>query len=99
MSKDYMVLIVQPDNGDIDGASAKLFMRFTEPPDDDFLKRLAATVPGKRVYTLSGASTWYEVGQGFAEPPPPVFQHHPVRSAVAAMIAGAVITAAILVLA
>lgn len=98
MSKEYMVLIVQPDNGDIDGASAKVFMRFTEPPDDDFLKRLAASVPGKRVYCLSGASTWCEVA-GPTDPPPPVFQHHPVRSAVVGMIVAAVISTAILVLA
>lgn len=62
MSKEYMVLIVEPDaGGDIDGMAAEVFMRFTEAPDDDFLKRLAANVPGKRVYSLIGASTWHEV--------------------------------------
>lgn len=46
---------------DIDGQSAKVFMRFTEEPDESFLKRLAIANPGKRVYCLSGASTWHSI--------------------------------------
>lgn len=60
MSMEYMVLIVDaPDDNDVDGASAEVFMRFTERPDDDFLGRLARENPNKRVYCLSGASSWW----------------------------------------
>ena len=61
MSRSYMVLFVSPDqDGSVDGMEAEVFMRFTEPPTDEFLKRLADEQPGVRVYSLMGASTWHE---------------------------------------
>lgn len=61
MSRECIVVIVQPDErGNVDGAPAEVFMRFTEEPDADFLQRIATSQPGKRVYCLMGASTWYE---------------------------------------
>lgn len=60
MSKSYVVVFVEPDDlGGIDGASAEVFMRFTEKPTDEFLSRLAATRPTERVYCLLGADTWH----------------------------------------
>lgn len=63
MSKSWMVLIVpEPKDDfvlDVDGSSAEIFMRFTEEPDLEFLSRLAKQRPGKRVYSLLGASTWH----------------------------------------
>jgi len=61
MSREYMVVIVQPNqDSTVDGASAEVFDRFTEAPDADFLERLAESRPSERVYCLMGASTWYE---------------------------------------
>lgn len=62
MSREYMVLIADEPNGhvDVQGVSATIFMRFTEPPPEDFLERLAAANKGKRVYCLLGASTWHK---------------------------------------
>lgn len=63
MSQEYMVLLVKKPKNDtlsIDDQPAKVFMRFTEPPDDDFLNRLALANPRHRVYCLMGASTWHE---------------------------------------
>ena len=61
MSQEYMVVIVTPnDDSSVDGASAEVLMRFTEPPGDDFLQRLAESRPGERVFCLMGASTWHE---------------------------------------
>lgn len=45
--------------GNIDDQPAHVFMRFTEQPNDEFLSRLARANPGRRVYCLMGASTWY----------------------------------------
>jgi len=62
MSREYMVLIVpepSEDAIDIDDSPARIFMRFTEAPNDDFLGRLAAAHPGHRVYCLMGASSWH----------------------------------------
>lgn len=62
MSKDVVVMLVDDpgeDETNIDGQSATVFMRFYEPCTDDFLKRIANENPGKRVYQLSGASTWH----------------------------------------
>ena len=61
MSKEFMVLIVpEPDEmSDVDHSSARIFMRFTERPSDDFLRQLADGHPGQRVYCLTGASSWY----------------------------------------
>lgn len=62
MSREYIVLMVDikdEESGDIDGAYAKVFMRFTEEPDGPFLQRLAESYPGKRIYSLMGASSWY----------------------------------------
>lgn len=63
MSWEYMVLFVdEPENEhSIDDMPARVFMRFTEAPSDDFLQRLAVSNPGKRVYCLLGASTWHSV--------------------------------------
>lgn len=62
MSKDVVVMLVDDpgeDEYNIDGQSAEVWMRFYEPCTDDLLNRLAKENPGKRVYQLSGASTWY----------------------------------------
>lgn len=61
MSREYMVLIADepPCDRCIEYLHAKVFMTFTERPDDDFLGRIAAQNPGKRVYCLLGASTWH----------------------------------------
>ena len=62
MSRDYMVLIVpEPteETIDIEDLPARVFMRFTEPPPDEFLQRLSAANPGHRVYCLLGASSWH----------------------------------------
>ena len=48
---------------DIEDQAARVFMRFTEPPSDDFLNRLAIANPGKRVYCLTGASSWHSHDQ------------------------------------
>ena len=67
MSKEYMVLLVEKteddDSLDIDGQPAEVFMRFTEPPSDDFLNRLAKIKPKHRVYCLVGASSWHSHDQ------------------------------------
>lgn len=61
MSREYLVLLVKPDeHGEVDGQPAEVFMRFTEQPSDDFLGRIATSNPGKRVCCLIGASTWHE---------------------------------------
>lgn len=63
MSQEYMVLLVdKPDEStnSIDDQPAKVFMRFTEKPSDDFLAQLARENPMSRVYCLLGASTWHE---------------------------------------
>ncbi len=64
MSKEYMVLLVdEPENEhNVDGQPATVFMRFTEHPGNDFMYRLAAYNPGKRLYCLIGASTWFSAG-------------------------------------
>lgn len=56
-----MVLIVDepPEFSDIADMPAKVFMRFTEEPGDEFLSLIAKENPGKRVYCLLGASTWH----------------------------------------
>lgn len=61
MSKEIIVILVDEvdESSDIDGQPAQVFMRFYEPCDPDFLRRLANENPGKRVYELSGASSWY----------------------------------------
>lgn len=61
MSREYMVLLVdEPANEhNIDGQAAQVFMRFTEQPDEEFLGRVSQANPGKRVYCLLGASTWF----------------------------------------
>lgn len=64
MSREYLVLIVDepPEGRDIDSddaAKAEVFMRFTEEPSDAYLERLARANPGKRIYSLMGASTWH----------------------------------------
>lgn len=61
MSREYMVLIVDEptDRYDVDDMPAKVFMRFTEQPTDNFMNRIARDNPGKRVYCLLGASSWY----------------------------------------
>lgn len=61
MSKDYVVILVkEPKDGyDIDDMAAQVFMRFHEQPADDFLDRIAAANPGKRVYSLLGAASWH----------------------------------------
>jgi hypothetical protein len=61
MSREYLVLIVDepPEFRDIDDMPARVFMRFTEQPDDEFLGRISAENRGKRVYCLLGASTWW----------------------------------------
>ncbi len=63
MSREYIVIIVdEPTDGhDVDGESARVFMRFTEPPSDEFLLRIAKENLGKRVYSLLGASSWTSV--------------------------------------
>ena len=66
MSQEYMVLLVKkPKKGtlSIDDLPAKVFMRFTEEPSGEFLNRLAAANPTKRVYCLLGASTWHSAGE------------------------------------
>lgn len=67
MSKEYMVLLVEKteddDSLDIDGQPGEVFMRFTEPPSDDFLKRIAKSRPSHRVYCLVGASSWHPYDQ------------------------------------
>jgi len=62
MSQEYMVLIVDVGGKDrnIDDAPAKVFMRFTEEPTTEFLEAIAKENPGKRVYSLLGASSWYQ---------------------------------------
>lgn len=58
-----MVILVTPRDtyGEgIEGAQAEVWMRFTEKPPADLLRRLARENPGKRVYCLLGASTWFE---------------------------------------
>jgi hypothetical protein len=61
MSKEYIVLLVdEPENEhSIDGQSAQVFMRFYEPPPEDYLQSLSRLHPGKRVYSLMGASMWH----------------------------------------
>lgn len=64
MSQEYLVLLVEPTEvcpgvSTIEGAKAEVFMRFTEAPGESFLSQLAYENPGKRVYCLMGASTWY----------------------------------------
>ena len=60
MSKEYMVLLVdEPEDGDVEDQPAEVYMRFTEEPASDYLERIAHSHPGKRVYCLMGASTWY----------------------------------------
>lgn len=60
MSREYMVLLVdEPEDGDVDDMAARVYMRFTEEPRAQYLEGLAAYYPGKRVYCLMGASTWY----------------------------------------
>ena len=65
MSREYIALIVDaPDDAseaELEGSKVEIFMRFTEHPGDAFLQRLAASYPGKRVYCLMGASSWYSV--------------------------------------
>ena len=67
MSREFMVLIVpepSEDAIDLDDSPARIFMRFTEPPSDDFLGRLADGNPGHRVYCLMGASSWFSARGG-----------------------------------
>lgn len=62
MSREFMVLIVpepSEDSIDVNDLTARVFMRFTERPSEDFLGRLADENPGHRVYCLLGASSWY----------------------------------------
>lgn len=63
MSKEYMVLIVDvpgdASEAELEGAQARVWMRFTEKPRDDLLLGLAEENPGQRVYCLLGASTWW----------------------------------------
>ena len=62
MSREFMVLIVPEPSElmiDVEDSPARIFMRFTEPPSDDFLRQLADGNPGHRVYCLMGASSWY----------------------------------------
>ena len=62
MSREFMVLIVPEPSElmiDVEDSPARIFMRFTEPPSDDFLSRRADGNPGHRVYCLMGASSWY----------------------------------------
>lgn len=62
MSREYLVLIMpEPEDGDIEDAEARVYMRFTEEPSEDYLHRLAWQYPGQRVYSLLGASTWHQV--------------------------------------
>lgn len=62
MGQDCIVVLVNdpgPDKWSIDGQEARVFMRFYEPPEDDFLERLSKQHPGWRVYSLCGAQTWH----------------------------------------
>lgn len=63
MSREYVVLIVDepPEDRDVEDMPARIFMRFTQEPAEDYLLRLAKGHPGKRVYCLMGASSWYAV--------------------------------------
>ena len=85
MSKEIIVLLVDDpgDQQDIDDAAAKVFMRFTEPPEEDFLQRLAQANPGKRVYCLTGASTWHSFNPPGTQPDElgPDTTWHPIESA------------------
>jgi hypothetical protein len=69
VSREYLILIVDepPDGKDVDGATAEIFMRFTEEPTEGFIERVARLHPGRRVYSLLGASSW----QSIDKPPPP----------------------------
>ena len=67
MSREYMVLIVPEPSElmiDLDDSPARIFMRFTEQPSDDFLGRIADENPGHRIYCLMGASSWYSARGG-----------------------------------
>ncbi len=59
MSRDYVVIVVNTTDDDIDGVQGRVVTRFTEHPGDDYLFRLAQEQPGRKVYCLSGASTWH----------------------------------------
>lgn len=64
MSAEYIILLVdepESETNSIDGQAAKVFMRFYEPPTPEYLKTVARENPGKRVYSLLGASTWYSL--------------------------------------
>lgn len=61
MGQDCIVVLVKdpgPDKWSIDGQEARVFMRFYEPPEADFLERLAKQYPNWRVYSLTGATTY-----------------------------------------
>lgn len=61
MSAEYVVMLVDEpgEEEDIEGCAAQVFMRFTQEPTPEFLAKVAKSNPGKRVYCLMGASTWY----------------------------------------